>query len=54
VTDHNGLDYTIECEFEEVPEIIEYDPKSLPFMHEDYIDMLFPRTYEYKDKIARF
>jgi hypothetical protein len=51
--DPNGLDYTSECDFDEVQYTIEYDPKDLPFMQEDYIDTLVPRTNEYKEKLAK-
>jgi hypothetical protein len=51
--DPNGLDYTSECEFNEVPKTVEYDPKVLPFLQEDCIDVLLERTYEYKEKILK-
>jgi hypothetical protein len=54
VTDPNGPDYTSEDEFDEVPDTIEYDPQDFPFMQEDSIDMLLPRTNEYKEKLAKF
>jgi hypothetical protein len=34
--------------------MIEYDPSKLPFIQEDSIDMLLPRTDEYKDKVAKY
>jgi hypothetical protein len=40
--------------FDEGPLPIEYDPHDIPFMQEDYIDMLIPRTQEYKEKLAKF
>jgi hypothetical protein len=54
VMDPNGPNYTSECEFYEVPETIEYDPKVLPFMQEDCISKLLPRTNEYKEKFGNF
>jgi hypothetical protein len=52
--DPNSPDYTSEDEFDEVPDTIEYDPRDLPFMQEDCIDMLLPRTDEYKENLAKF
>jgi hypothetical protein len=46
--DPNGPDYVIECDYDVPSQIIEYDPSELPFMQEDSIDMLLPRTDEYK------
>jgi hypothetical protein len=54
VTDPNGPDYRSEDEFDEVPDTIEYNPHDFPFMKEDSIDMLLPRTNEYKEKLAKF
>jgi hypothetical protein len=51
VMDPNSPDYTSEDEFDEVPDTIEYDPWELPFMQEDCIDMLLPRTDEYKENL---
>jgi hypothetical protein len=42
-----------ENEFDEGPLPIEYDPHDLPFMQEDSIDTLLPRTQEYKEKLAK-
>ena len=47
VMDSNGLDYTSEGEFDEVPNTTEYNPRDLFFMQEGSIDMLLPRTNEY-------
>jgi hypothetical protein len=44
VIDPNGPDYTSKDEFDEVPDTIEYNPRDLPFMQEDCIDMLLPRN----------
>jgi hypothetical protein len=54
VLDQNDPDYSSEDDFDEVPDTIEYDPRDLPFMQEDCIDALLPRTNEYKDKLAKF
>jgi hypothetical protein len=54
VADPSGLDYTSEDEFDEVLEKIEYNLKDFPFMQEYSIDMLLPRTIEYKEKLAKF
>jgi hypothetical protein len=47
VMEPNGHDYTSECEFDKVPDTIEYDPRYLPFMQEDCIYMLLTKTDEY-------
>jgi hypothetical protein len=54
VMDPNGPDYVSECDYDVPPQIIEYDPSELPFMQEDSIDMLLPRTDEYKEKLAKY
>jgi hypothetical protein len=54
VMDPNDLYYTSECEFDKVPETVEYDPQYLPFMQEDRIGMLLPRTYENSENIMNF
>jgi hypothetical protein len=54
VLDHNDLDYNSKDDFDEAPNTIEYDPWDLPFMQEDCIDTLLPRTNEYKEKLAKF
>jgi hypothetical protein len=54
VTDPNNPDYTSEDDFYEVSYTIEYDPQALPFMQEDFIDMLLPRKDEYKERLANF
>jgi hypothetical protein len=43
-----------ENEFDEGRFPIEYDLHDLPFMQEDSIDALRPRTQEYKEKLAKF
>jgi hypothetical protein len=50
----NGPDYTSEDEFNEMSDTIEYYPSDFPFMQEDCIGWLNPRTYEYKEKLAKF
>jgi hypothetical protein len=52
--DPNNPDYTSEDEFDEVPYTIEYDPLELPFMQEECIDTLLPRTDKYKENIVKF
>jgi hypothetical protein len=54
VTNPNGHVYKSEYEFDEVPDIIEYNPQDFPFMQEDSIVMLLPRKNEYKENIAKF
>jgi hypothetical protein len=54
VSDPNGLEYTSEDEFDEVQDTIEYDLQDFPFMQEDSVDMLLPRTNEHKEKISKF
>jgi hypothetical protein len=46
--------YVIECDYDVLPQTIEYDPYELPFMHEDSIDTLLPWTYQYKEKLAKY
>jgi hypothetical protein len=53
VMDPNGLDYASECDYDELPHTIEYDPSELPFM-QDSIDTLLPWTDQYKDKLAKY
>jgi hypothetical protein len=53
VTYLSGPHYTNEDEFDEVPNTIEYNPQDFPFMQEDFIDMLFQKTNEYKEKLAK-
>jgi hypothetical protein len=48
VMDPNGPDYINECDYDVPRQSIEYDPSEFPFMQEDSIDMLLPRTDEYK------
>jgi hypothetical protein len=43
VIDPNGLDYTSEDEFDEVPNNIEYDPRDFPFVTKDSIDIFLLR-----------
>jgi hypothetical protein len=52
--DPNVPDYTCEGEFDEVLDTIEYDPRDLPFMQEDCINTLLPRTNDYKENLAKF
>jgi hypothetical protein len=54
VIDPSSHDYTSEDEFDEVSDTIEYDPWDLPFMQEDYIDMILTRTNKYNENIAKF
>ena len=52
--DPNGNNYVSECDYDVPPKIIEYDPYEIPFMHEDSIYMLLPRTDELKEKLAKY
>jgi hypothetical protein len=54
VMDPNGPDHVSECDYDVLPRIIEYDPYGLPFMQENFIDMLLPRTDEYKEKLTKY
>jgi hypothetical protein len=54
VMDTNSPEYTSEDEFDEVLDTIEYSIRNLPFMQEDFIDMLLPSTNEYKENITKF
>jgi hypothetical protein len=54
VLDQNDPDYSSKDDFDEAPDTIEYDPRDLPFMQEDCIDTLLPRTNEYKENLAKF
>jgi hypothetical protein len=54
VTDPNSPDYTSEDDFDEVPYTIEYGPQYLPFMQEEFIDILLPRKDEYKERLGKF
>jgi len=54
VMDPNSVDYTCECDFDVPYQIIKYDPWDLPFVQENCIDTLLPRTNEYKEKLANF
>ena len=52
--DLDGPDYASECDYDVLPQTIEYDPSELPFMQEDSIDMLFPWIDQYKDKLEKY
>jgi len=52
--DPNDPHYIGECEFDEVPDTIEYDPWELPFMQEDYMDTLLQKKDEYKGNLVNF
>jgi hypothetical protein len=54
VMDLNHHNYHSDCELDVPQQIIEYDPRDLPFAQEDCIDTLLPRTNEYKEKISKF
>jgi hypothetical protein len=41
VMDPDGPDYANECDYDVLPQTIEYDPSELPFMQEDSIDTCF-------------
>jgi len=52
--DEDDPDYSSEDDFDEVLNTIEYDPQDLPFMQEDCIVSLLPRTNKYKDELLKF
>jgi hypothetical protein len=54
VMDLDGPDYASECDYDVLPQTIEYDPSELPFLQEDSIDTLLPLTDQYKDKLAKY
>jgi hypothetical protein len=54
VMNPDGPDYANECDYDVLPQTIEYDPSGLPFIREDSIDMLLPWTYQYKEKLAKY
>jgi hypothetical protein len=54
VMDPNHPDYHINCEFDVPQQIIEYDPRDLPFEQKYCIDTLLSRTDKYKEKLVEF
>ena len=54
VMNTDGPDYANECDYDVLPQTIEYDLSELPFMQEDSIYNLLPWTYQYKDKLAKY
>ena len=52
--DLDGHDYASKCDYDVVPQTIEYDPSQLPFMQKDSIDTLLPWIDQYKDKLAKY
>jgi hypothetical protein len=52
--DLDGPDYASECDYDVLPQTIEYDPSELPFMQDDSIDTCLPLTYQYKEKLAKY
>jgi hypothetical protein len=52
VMDLRGPNYVSEHYYDMSPQVIEYDPSKLPFMHEDSIEMFLPWTN--KNKTAKY
>jgi hypothetical protein len=54
VIDPNNHDYWSDCEYDVTPQVMDYDPLELPFVGEDCIDTLLPKTNEYKEKLVKY
>jgi hypothetical protein len=54
VIDPSGPNYVNKHDYDVPPQIIEYAPYELPFIHEDSIEMFLPWTDEYKEKLAKY
>jgi hypothetical protein len=52
--DLDGPDYARECDYDVLPQTIEYDPSKIPFMKEESIDTILPWTNQYKRKLAKY
>jgi hypothetical protein len=50
----DGPNYASECDYDVLPQTIEYDPSELPFMQEDSIDIILPWIDQYKYKLAKY
>jgi hypothetical protein len=52
--DPDGPDYSSECDYDVLPQTIDYDPYEIPFMKEESIDTLLPWKNQYKVKIVKY
>ena len=52
--DPNHPDYHSDCEYDVPPHIIEYDPQDFPFVQEDCIDIVLPKTDQYKENLGKY